>query len=304
MVSGGVSRGAIQMNDENPLAVPPVGGYQLRIISPTVLELTLITSKEPDPAPVKAWDFVQDGRVKLPDAKEFEVRADAESIAVKKAGFKRRVAYAPLWPRDLRIGNYLYLELGRPLPENRLVTVKNPGGKLWAAEMQFSARSDPNRWSPVIHVNQVGYLPAQSKKAMLGYFLGSFGELELKGLLGTRDENVVGQPAGFKLLDGSGQVVFQGKLSLRPDNGFNMPGYQQVLEADFSGLKTPGEYRLAVPGLGVSYPFVVDDGIGAAFARAYALGIYHQRCGTNNVMPYTRFTHDPCHTAPGSSAVA
>ena len=33
------------------------------------------------------------------------------------------------------------------------------------------------------------------------------------------------------------------------------------------------------------------------FARAYALGLYHQRCGTDNVLPYTRFTHDECHTA-------
>ena len=30
--------------------------------------------------------------------------------------------------------------------------------------------------------------------------------------------------------------------------------YQKVLEADFSDFKTPGEYRLAVPGLGASFP--------------------------------------------------
>ena len=34
------------------------------------------------------------------------------------------------------------------------------------------------------------------------------------------------------------------------------------------------------------------------FARAYALGLYHQRCGTNTSMPQTRFTHDICHSAP------
>src|SRR2546429_7406091 len=32
-------------------------------------------------------------------------------------------------------------------------------------------------------------------------------------------------------------------------------------------------------------------------SRAYALGMYHQRCGTNLAMPYTRFTHDICHGA-------
>jgi len=71
-----------------------------------------------------------------------------------------------------------------------------------------------------------------------------------------------------------------------------------VLEADFSKFQTPGEYRLAVPGLGVSFPFDIHDGIAGAFARAYAVGIYHQRCGTTNDLPFTRFSHGPCHVAP------
>lgn len=37
-----------------------------------------------------------------------------------------------------------------------------------------------------------------------------------------------------------------------------------------------------------------------ALARAYALGLYHQRCGTSNELPYTRFVHGPCHTAPAA----
>ena len=35
---------------------------------------------------------------------------------------------------------------------------------------------------------------------------------------------------------------------------------------------------------------MINDGIAMDFARAYALGLYSQRCGTNNAMPYTRFT--------------
>jgi hypothetical protein len=42
--------------------------------------------------------------------------------------------------------------------------------------------------------------------------------------------------------------------------------------------------------------FHIDDGVMMAFTRAYELGLYHQRCGTNNALPWTRFTHDPCHT--------
>src|SRR5262249_15898735 len=100
--------------------------------------------------------------------------------------------------------------------------------------------------------------------------------------------------------------VFQGVLARRPDHGFPVECYQRVLQADFSELKTPGEYRLMVPGLGTSFPVFIDEGVPAAFARAYGLGIYHQRCGTGNTLPFTRFPHGPCHTAaaevPGMSS--
>src|SRR2546425_1082350 len=100
----------------------------------------------------------------------------------------------------------------------------------------------------------------------------------------------------------TGVKVFGGRLTPRPDVGYNyspLP-YQHVLEADFSGFTTPGEYKLAIPGLGTSYPFFINDGVAAAFTRAYALGLYEQRCGTSNSLPFTRFVHDACHTAPAS----
>src|SRR5207244_8318229 len=93
----------------------------------------------------------------------------------------------------------------------------------------------------------------------------------------------------------SGREVFSDRLRPRPDRGY--PDYRRVLEADFTALRTPGEYRVRVAGLGVSFPFFIDDGVAAAFARTYALGIYHQRCGTSNNLPFTRFSHGACHTA-------
>src|SRR5207247_6214819 len=100
----------------------------------------------------------------------------------------------------------------------------------------------------------------------------------------------------------SGTQVYQGPLVARPDVGYTNtpPPYQKVFEADFSGFATPGEYRLVVPGLGAALPFWIDDGIAMAFARTYALGLYHQRCGTSNAQPFTRFVHGPCHTAPAA----
>jgi hypothetical protein len=280
------------ISDANPLAMPPVGAHQLRILSPTLLELTLITTEKPGGVPTQ-WNFVgAKGKPNLPGATEFAVIVGGKNDSVQSVGFKRRVLYAPLKHRDLRIGNHLYLQVATPIAENQSVEVRNPSRKLWPAATHFAAKADPLRWSPAIHVNQVGYLPDQSKKAMVGFYLGSLGEMNVS--TSTTAPN-------FTIIDSaSGKEMFTGKLASRPDSGFPFVCYQSVFEADFSAFKTPGEYRLQVPGLGASFPFFIDAGVAAAFARTYALGIYHQRCGAANTMPFTRFTHDACHTAPAA----
>jgi len=283
----------LRMSDDSPLALPAPGSYQLRLLTPSILELTLITTKAPDPSKVASWDFVtEDGKARAPQPKEFEVLADGQRLSVQSVGFKRRVLYAPLKKRDLRIANYLYLRLARPIADAQSVEVKNPGGKLWSSNVQFTTKVDPFRWSPALHVNQVGYLPAFPKKAMVGYYLGSLGEMSPGGP--KSDE-----AAAFKILEAnSSREVFQGRLAKRPDKGFTFSTYQQVFEADFSNFKTPGEYRFHVLGLGVSFPFWIEEGVAAAFARTYALGLYHQRCGAANELPFTRHTHGACHLAP------
>jgi hypothetical protein len=126
---------------------------------------------------------------------------------------------------------------------------------------------------------------------MVGYYLGNLGEMEWP------------VEAGFNLIDADGKVVFHGPLTRRSDVGYTYTPtpYQNVYQADFSPFATSGIYRLQIPGLGVSYPFAIDDGIAADFARTYALGLYHQRCGMANELPFTRFTHAACHLAPAEA---
>jgi len=281
------------IDDANPLTLPKPGAHELRILTPRVLELTLITTKEPAPAPIQQWNFIAtNGSARLPSASEFSVMRGGAKVPVTKVGFKRRVLYAPLRQRDLRIANELYLQLGEALPPDAVVEVKNANGRLWNAGMHFTARLDASRLSPVLHVNQVGYAPAGPKVAMAGYYLGSLGELPL--LAGEK-----GIP--FSILEnGTTKIAFSGTMKPRRDSGFPFTCYQEVFEADFSDLRTPGEYRLIVPELGTSYPFWIGEGAAAAVARDYALGLYHQRCGTNNVMPFTRYTHGVCHILPAS----
>lgn len=273
----------------NPLALREVGSAQLTVLSPTLVELSLVTTKDPDPAPVTKWNFVGPNfSLSIPAASEFSVDADGSAIPVSEVGFKRRPLYAPLKSRDLRIGNYLYLRLAKPIADGQSITVRNPSGTLWSSgQTDFSTSSDPYRFNPAIHVNQVGYLPNYTKKAMVGYYLGSLGELPIAA-------------TSFNVLDANTKEVrFSGVLTARKDVGFTYTPapYQNVLEADFTQFGSTGEYVLQVPGMGTSYPFLIHNGTAAAFARTVALGLYHQRCGMDNSLPFTRHEHGVCHAA-------
>ncbi|MBA4137254.1 MAG: glycoside hydrolase family 9 [Opitutus sp.] len=315
----------------NELALPRAGDHALRVLSPTVLELSIVTQHHAPDQPL-AGIVGEKFTLHLPPADAFVVTANDTPVAVQSVGFKRRVLYAPLTKRDVRLGNWLYLELAEPLPPNAniAVTLREGGAQtvvggafmsaealakvegpdvapanenstsgrkappthdsaaLWPADWQFTARTDPLRDSPAIHISQTGYAPSLPKTAMIGYYLGSLGELAIPAEV-------------FSLRDArSHREVFRGPLAPRTDKGSSVtpPPYREVFAADFSGFTTPGEYRLAIDGLGVSAPFRIHDGAALAIARTYALGLYHQRCGCPNELPFTRHTHAACHVAP------
>src|ERR1700722_890925 len=155
------------------LRIPTVGEHQLHVLSPSIVELLLVNTELPGKRPVE-WNFVdENGATHLPVPSRFQVTANGRNITVSQVGFKRRVLYAPLKVRDLRIGNWLYLELASPVPEGAELAVRDPDGLLWKPDVSFIAKADPLRLSAVIHVNQVGYATGAPKVAMVGYYLGS-----------------------------------------------------------------------------------------------------------------------------------
>lgn len=266
-------------------------GTRLRILAPDLLELELVQARAPDPA-ANPWNLADDALM-APAGERFAVTVGGRPGKVTAVGIKRRSVYAPLAQRDLRVATWIYLRLGDKVPDGADVQVANPDGKLWPAGSPFAARMEPGRESPAVHVNEEGYVPAFPKVAIVGYYLGTAGELE------------VPEDDSFRVVDANGATAFEGRLQRRAEGGVSfaaMP-YQQVCAADFSALTKPGEYRVVVPGLGASLPFRIDEGIAMDFARAYALGIYEQRCGTDNALPFTRFTHDVCHRAPAEVPV-
>ncbi|HEX4265675.1 MAG TPA: glycoside hydrolase family 9 protein [Verrucomicrobiae bacterium] len=272
------------------LQIPQPGDTALHILTPTVLELVRINTKPSGVTFPDSWNWVDiNGNFTPPDLSSIKVVVNGQTNSAIVIGFKRRPLYAPQATWDLRIANDLYLQLGNPIADGQSVQVINDG-TLWPTNLPFSVTSDPLRYNPAIHVNQEGYLPAYPKKAIVGYYLGSAGELPIS-------------TNKFLLVDAqTGATVYQGTLSQRSDVGYvyTPTPYQTVYQADFSSFITPGAYRLVMPGMGGSLPFRIDEGIGMDFARTYALGLFEQRSGFNVAMPFTRFTHAVDHITPAS----
>ncbi|HEX4342189.1 MAG TPA: glycoside hydrolase family 9, partial [Verrucomicrobiae bacterium] len=99
------------------------------------------------------WNFISTGGTFLaPLGSQFSVMAGGQSITVTSVGFKRRVLYAPLAIRDLRVASSLYLQLSSPIASGASVSVLNPDATLWSSTTLFAATADPLRYSPAIHV--------------------------------------------------------------------------------------------------------------------------------------------------------
>src|SRR3954467_6554544 len=83
------------------LSAPQVGANELKIISPTILELSMVTTKSENSSQVTVWNFVSEsGQPALPKPNRFKVTINGTSVPVLAVGFKRRVLYAPLRTRD------------------------------------------------------------------------------------------------------------------------------------------------------------------------------------------------------------
>lgn len=106
-----------------------------------------------------------------------------------------------------------------------------------------------------IQVNQVGFVPGAAKWAVVGRTAGT----------------------AFSIVDaGSGREVFRGTLG---ESATWAPAQEVVRLADFSALRTPGEYRLRVDGLADSPRFTVKDDAYAALNAAALKAFYFNRAG-------------------------
>ncbi len=198
------------------------------------------------------------------------------------------------WRWDAPVRHVIYLAMSRPLAAGRRYTVT-------AATAGIEPRSFVFRpaalRSEAVHVTQVGFRPDDPLKcAFLSCWRGSGGGATYR------------KGTAFTVVDAeSGRAVFRGKTALskaaadRTEDAYkrNYNG-TDVYIMDFSALEKPGTYRVAVEGIGCSYPFALRaDAWRKAFVVS-ARGFYHQRSGIALGPPHTTFARPrPFHPADG-----
>lgn len=203
--------------------------------------------------------------------------------------------------------HWLYLHLPRPMIRGKTYTVDTGGlasnGRKWTIRFdEASVRSE------AVHVNLLGYVPSAPQKfAYVSHWMGDRGSLDLRPYKGR----------AFQLIDlATGRPAFTGKLVFRaassqqetfhksdspPDGNFLKA---DVYECEFSSFTRPGQYRVAVEGIGASFPFRLDADVYREAFRTVARGLYHNRSGIALESPFTEFTRPAPHNPKLTPGVA
>lgn len=198
------------------------------------------------------------------------VRVDRKSRVVDVHSISREPKYI--------FGHWLYLQLPAPVKPGKTYALRLP--KVAGNLPEYTWRHDSGRHlCTALHVNQVGFAPVAPKVAYLSLWAGTAGGVDYSAYEGW----------SFTVREyASGTVAFTGEIRKRmaaaasemkldgKDRNLSETG---VWELDFSALTRPGEYVVAVEGLGCSQPFEISEDI-LREPFWYAMkGLFFQRGG-------------------------
>lgn len=166
----------------------------------------------------------------------------------------------------------VYLDLPQNLDLGASYQLKLPSSKL--GTVNFTYNPEQMR-SEAVHVSQLGFRPDDpAKVGFLSTWLGTGGRL------------TYGAGLNFWLInEQTGQKVYNGKVTLSKDatapedpygNNYNRT---DVYQMDFSSFNTPGNYRLAVEGIGSSFSFTIGNQTWQNAFEVSIEGFYNQRSG-------------------------
>lgn len=184
-------------------------------------------------------------------------------------------------------GHWMYIELPQAMLPGKTYTLKL--NNLVENKPEITWVYDVNKLrSPTVHVNMVGFSTKGPKYAYLSQWMGDFnsgvhqnGGLELDNFQG----------GAFRVLSfKDGKTVFSGTIAKRMDKtvvenpaGDYAPegnySHADVWQCDFSQFETPGEYVVAVDGIGCSYPFEIGNNVTREPFYYSMKGLFWQRQG-------------------------
>lgn len=132
--------------------------------------------------------------------------------------------------------------------------------------------------SSAIRLNTVGYLPTAPKAATVAASCDTFRVVRVS----------------------DGKTVFEGHAG----KAFHTPASdtdEQVQIVDFTALSAPGEYRVEIPGVGMSDAFRVGAEVWDVPFQVVTEAIYLWRCGVavDATWKGVRYHHDACHLEDG-----
>jgi endoglucanase len=188
----------------------------------------------------------------------------------------------------------VYLILPKPLTLGRTytVTLENVNVQTPTVTLAF----DPTRvWSESVHVNQVGFRPDDPRKrAFLSLWMGDGGGYDFPPNLPF---HLVAAATGKSVYAGRVGNTWAADKPEKMHTPRNFNG-TSVAPLDFSEFHTPGRYRVAVDGVGCSYPFEIGPGVWEKAFQVQMKGFYNQRSGIALGPPYSRFVR-PADFRPG-----
>jgi endoglucanase len=193
------------------------------------------------------------------------------------------------------------LKLPAPLKEGATYTIRFAGVNTSQETVAYVHKPRQTR-SLALHAIQTGYRPDDPyKRAYLSFWMG----VDQDGKSGSCTPDV----NAFELMDAAGQTVFTGKAELAKNAGeeeqiciHEKLDYTKaaVRRLDFSDFNTPGEYRVFVPGIGLSGPFRIAADVWEKPFKAAMQGILAQRQGIDLGPPACAYTRKrPFHPDDG-----
>lgn len=143
--------------------------------------------------------------------------------------------------------------------------------------------------SEAIHVNHVGYHPAEPEKvALASLWLGDGGAADLTF---AKTFHVVEDYSRRIVFTGPVVLHTRGVAGVRAPESETAPTADEqpmdVMALDFSALRQPGRYRVVIPGLGSSFAFEIREDIWEQSTLLSAKGIYTHRSGIEIGPPHS-----------------